>query len=164
MVHSAMVASIASPIVTRSLTAVDQPLAPIAHSLYDLNAYDPISPEAAEKESVAEWREGPAQPFEKARFAEGKSLDFPSPALDFPSLRLGFFFPWLGFSSPRFMRKENSAEDRSGDAGLRPQGQGPGRKACVTRGGRAEWREGVGRRREDPASSRGVGQECELSS
>jgi len=34
-----------------------------------------ISPEAAEKDK---WREGPAQPFEKARFAEGKSLDFTS--------------------------------------------------------------------------------------
>ncbi len=38
------------------------------------------------------WREGPAQLFEKARFAEGKTLDFPSPGLDFPSLRLGFSF------------------------------------------------------------------------
>jgi hypothetical protein len=33
-----------------------------------------------------EWRERPAQPFEKAQFAEGKSLDF-------SSLRLGFSFP-----------------------------------------------------------------------
>jgi len=39
--------------------------------------------------------EGPAQPFEKARFSEGKSLDF-------PSLRLGFSFP-------RLAQKENSS-------------------------------------------------------
>jgi hypothetical protein len=39
---------------------------------------------------MPKWREGPAQPFEKARFAEGKSLDF-------PTLRLGFSFPlaWI---------------------------------------------------------------------
>src|SRR5208282_3487615 len=48
------------------------------------------------------WRERPAQPFEKAQFAEGKTLDFPSAGLDFPSLRLGFSFP-------RFASKENSA-------------------------------------------------------
>jgi hypothetical protein len=88
MVHAAMVASIASPIVTGTLTAVEQPPAPIAHPPYDL-----ISPEAPEKR---EWREGPAQPFEKARFAEGKSLDF-------PSVRLGFSFPtaWIFLPPPR---------------------------------------------------------------
>src|SRR5208337_1054597 len=80
MVHSAMAASIASPMVTRRLTAVEQPR--------------------------AKWREGPAQPFEKARFAEGKTLDFASP-------RLGFSFPWLGFSFPRFALKENSAAPRN---------------------------------------------------
>ena len=53
MVHSAMVASIASPIVTRTLTAVEQPRAPIAHSIYDLNPDDLISPEAAEKDKMA---------------------------------------------------------------------------------------------------------------
>ena len=53
MVHSAMVASIASPIVTRTLTAVEQPRAPIAHSLYDPHPYDVISREAAEKEKMA---------------------------------------------------------------------------------------------------------------
>jgi hypothetical protein len=100
-----MVASIASPIVRSALTAVE----PIAHRLYDLNP--------------PKWPGGPAQPIEKARFAEGMSLDFsspgldfPSPGLDFPSLRLGFSFPWLGFSFPwlgfsfpRFAQKENSA-------------------------------------------------------
>ncbi len=94
MVHPAMVASIASPIVRSALTAVE----PTAHLLYDLNP--PKSPE------------GPAQPFEKTRFAEGKSLDFPSPGLDFPSLSLGFSFRWLGFSFPRFAQKENSARQR----------------------------------------------------
>jgi hypothetical protein len=59
-----MVASIASPIVTRALTAVEQPHAPITHVLCDL-----ISPETAENERIAQK---PAQPFEKARFAEGK--------------------------------------------------------------------------------------------
>ncbi len=47
-VHTAMVASIASPIVTRTLTAVEQPCAPIAHPLCDL-----ISPEAVEKAKMA---------------------------------------------------------------------------------------------------------------
>jgi hypothetical protein len=69
MVHTALVASIASPMVTRTLAAAGQPRARIAHSPYDLNPYDVISPEAAEKDK---WREGPAQPFEKARFAKGK--------------------------------------------------------------------------------------------
>jgi hypothetical protein len=69
MVHSAMVISIASPIVTRTVTAVE----PIVHFLYDLNPYDVISPEAAEKREMAS---GSAQPFEKARFAEGKSWIF----------------------------------------------------------------------------------------
>ena len=45
----------------------------------------------AEKEGMAS---GLAQPFEKARFAGGKSLDFSSRGLDFPS-------PWLGFSFPK---------------------------------------------------------------
>ncbi|HME85811.1 MAG TPA: hypothetical protein VKG91_14995 [Roseiarcus sp.] len=49
---------------------------------------------------------GPAQPFEKARFVEGKSLDFPSSGLDFPSLRFGFCFP-------RFAQKENSEAPRN---------------------------------------------------
>jgi hypothetical protein len=84
MVHSAMVASIASPLVTRRLTAVEQPRAAIAHHLYGL-----ISAETAENDKMASR---PAQPFKKARFVEGKSLDFPSPGLDFPSLRLGFSF------------------------------------------------------------------------
>src|SRR5208337_4136268 len=83
-----MVPSIASSIVTRTPTAGDPPdcdpgaRAPIAHPLHDL-----ISPETVEKERMAS---GPAQPFEKAQFAEGKSLDFPSP-------RLGFSFPkaWI---------------------------------------------------------------------
>jgi len=51
MVHSAMVASIVSPIVTRTPTAVEQPRAPIAHPHYDLNPYDLVSPETAEKEN-----------------------------------------------------------------------------------------------------------------
>ncbi|HKI13627.1 MAG TPA: hypothetical protein VKA12_01185, partial [Roseiarcus sp.] len=55
---------------------------------------------------TAKWRKGPAQLFEKARFAEGKTLDFASPGLDFPSLRLGFSFP-------RFVQKENSAAPRN---------------------------------------------------
>jgi hypothetical protein len=48
MAHSAMVASIASPIATRTLTAVKQARAQIAHPLYDL-----ISPEEAEKQRMA---------------------------------------------------------------------------------------------------------------
>jgi hypothetical protein len=46
---------------------------------------------------VAKWPMGSAQPFERARFAEGKTLDFASTGLDFPSLRLGFSFPraWI---------------------------------------------------------------------
>ncbi len=53
----------------------------------------PSSSEAYDRALLGsyKWPRGPAQPFEKARFAEGKSLDF-------PSVRLGFFFPWLGFS------------------------------------------------------------------
>ncbi|HKI14523.1 MAG TPA: hypothetical protein VKA12_05850, partial [Roseiarcus sp.] len=72
MVPSAMIASIASPIPTRTLTAFD----PIAHPLYDLNP--------------PKWPGGSTQPFEKARFAEGRSLDFPSE-------KLGFSFPlaWI---------------------------------------------------------------------
>jgi hypothetical protein len=55
------------------------------HILYiDLNPYDLISPETAEKERNAQ---GPAQPFEKARFVARKDL--------------GFCFPWLGFSLPQ---------------------------------------------------------------
>ena len=58
MVHSAMVASIASPIATRALTRRPPDCdpgarAPIAHPLYDLNPYDLIPPEAAEKEEMA---------------------------------------------------------------------------------------------------------------
>jgi hypothetical protein len=107
MVHAAMLASIASSIVTRTPTAGDPPdcdpgaRAPIEHPLHDL-----ISPETVEKERMAS---GPPQPFEKARFAEGKSLDFPSLSLDFPSSRLGFSFLLLGFSFPRLAQKENSA-------------------------------------------------------
>ncbi len=171
-----MVASIASPMVTRTLSAVEQPRAPIAHLLYDrrdgrtrkdgppglpANIGDkPLKRLDSRKEvrfgfrSVrfgfrsrrtlilfrlvlisfrrilnsfhASWRlerggvdpfglrrcklaSGPAQLFEKARFAEGKSLDFPSPSLDFPSSRLGLSFLLLGFSVPRFAQKENSA-------------------------------------------------------
>src|SRR5271165_2431825 len=95
-----MVASIASPIVNENADRRRPPdcdpgaRAPIAHSLYAR-----ISPETPEREEMAKWREGPAQPFEKARFAEGKSLDF-------PSLRLGFSFP-------RFAQKENSAVSRN---------------------------------------------------
>jgi len=97
MARSAMVASIASPIVTRTLT-VEPPRAPIARLRYDLNPCD-FARDGRKRKSgkMAKWREGPAQPFEKARFAEGKSLDFPSPGLDFPSPRLGFSFPkaWI---------------------------------------------------------------------
>jgi len=78
MVHSAIAASVASPMATRTLTGVARPRAPIAHPLYAPNPYDVISPEPVETDKMAKWREGPAQPFEKARSAEGKSLDFPS--------------------------------------------------------------------------------------
>jgi hypothetical protein len=85
MVRAAMVASIASPMLTRRLTAVEQ--------------------------LRAKWREGSAQPFEKARFAKGKSLDFPSTGLDFPSLRLGFSFHGFGFSFPRFALNRTKRPD-----------------------------------------------------
>jgi hypothetical protein len=39
-VHSAMVASIASPIATRTLTTIEEPRPPIAHPPYDLIAGD----------------------------------------------------------------------------------------------------------------------------
>jgi hypothetical protein len=68
MVHSAMVASIAGPIATRRPTAVD-PRTAIRGLVRQL-----------QNGALAE---GPAQPFEKARFAERKEL--------------GFCFPWLGF-------------------------------------------------------------------
>jgi hypothetical protein len=77
MVHAAMAASIADPMATRTLTAVEQPGAPIAPRLYDLNPYDLISPETAEK--AKKDLRGSVQPFEKAQFSERKSLDFASP-------------------------------------------------------------------------------------
>ena len=92
--HSAMVASIASPIVNE--IADRRRAATCANCTFSICSY---SPETPEREEMAKWREGPAQPFEKARFAEGKSLDF-------PSLRLGFSFP-------RFAQKENSAVSRN---------------------------------------------------
>ena len=55
--------------------------------------------ETAEEEEMARRS---AQPFEKAQFAEGRSLDFASPDLDFPSLRLGFSFLEAWIFLPRF--------------------------------------------------------------
>ncbi len=82
MVPSAMIASIASPTPTRTLTAVE----PIAHPLYDLNP--------------PKWPEGPAQPLEKARFAEGRSLDFPSEKLGFSFPLAWIFLPLAWISLP----------------------------------------------------------------
>jgi hypothetical protein len=70
------------------------------------------------QETAEEMPGGSAQPFEKAQFAEGTSLDFASPGLDFTSLRLGFSFLELGFSFPasrRFAQEENSAAPREPD-------------------------------------------------
>jgi hypothetical protein len=114
MVHVAMVASMASSIVTRRPTVGVPPgLRSGARALIARLLYDLLLSETAEKQIMASR---PAQPFEKAGFAEGKSLDFPSPGLDssspgldFPSPRLGFSFLLLGFSFPRFAQMENSA-------------------------------------------------------
>jgi hypothetical protein len=65
MVHSAMVASFRQSDGHENADAVERAHAPIARSHHDLNPYDLISPET-------QRRPGPAQPFEKARFAEGK--------------------------------------------------------------------------------------------
>jgi len=87
----------ASPMVTRTLAAVAPGLRSAGTRANCTSPYDLISPEEAEKGKMAKWREGPAQPFEKAQFTEGKSFDFASPSLDFPSPRLGFSFPkaWI---------------------------------------------------------------------
>ncbi len=107
MVHAAMVASMASSIVTRRPTVSDPPgrrsgaRALIASLLYDL-----LSSATAESQSMIS---GPAQPFEKAGFAEGKSFDFLSSGFDFPSPRPGFPFLLFGFSFPRSAQMENLA-------------------------------------------------------
>ena len=107
MVRVAMVASMASSIVTRRPTVGDPPgLRSGARALIARLQYDLLSAKKAEKQRIASR---PAQPFEKAGFAEGKCLDFPSPDLDFPSPRLGFSFLLLGFSFPRSAQTENSA-------------------------------------------------------
>ena len=111
-----MVASSASPIVMRRLTAVDPRTAIRGHVRQLHILYMILIPMMLFRQrrpKRTKWREGPAQPFEKARFAEGKSLDFSSPGLDFSSLRLGFSFPWLGFSFPPFAQTENSAAPRN---------------------------------------------------
>jgi len=55
----------------------------------------PLSSEAPDRTLLGscKWREGPAQPFEKAQFAEGKSLDFPSPSLGFSFPKAWIFLP-----------------------------------------------------------------------
>ncbi len=108
-----MAASIASPTVTRTLAAVDPRTAIRGHVrqlhiIYMILIHMILFPQRRPKKK--KWRkraEGAAQPFEKARFAEGKSLDFASPGLDFPSPRLGFSFPKAWIFLPRFARKEN---------------------------------------------------------
>jgi hypothetical protein len=73
---------------------VQQPLASITHY-----GYDTIPSEEPEVEEMA-W--GSAQPFEKARFGEGKGLDFPSLGFDFPSPGFGFSSGSLDFPSSGF--------------------------------------------------------------
>jgi hypothetical protein len=114
MVHSALVASIASPTLRRTLTAVEQPRAPIAHPLCGLEPYDVVRQRRPMRTKIAKRPEESAQPFEKARFVEGKSLDFPSPGLDFPSPGLDFPSLWLGF--PSFGFGDSSFPARSGEA------------------------------------------------
>src|SRR5208337_767416 len=105
MVHAAMVASIAGPMVARTPAAVEQPRArPLRHreprsgAAIQENVGRPTFPGSLRPArddgapltpglAVTKWREGSAQPFEKARFAERKEL--------------GFCFPWLGFSFPK---------------------------------------------------------------
>src|SRR5208282_5256274 len=83
MVHTAVAASIASPMARRTLPGVEQSPARQLHILYmTLNAMLLFHQRRPKKKK---WREGPTQPFEKARFAERNSLDFSSPGLDFPS-------------------------------------------------------------------------------
>src|SRR5271166_224203 len=95
MVHSAMVASIASPIATRTLIAVAQPRA-IAHSLYDLSPHVLISPEAAEKERWPRGRRNPLKRLDSRKERAWILLPLTwillPQGLDFPSPRLGFSF------------------------------------------------------------------------
>ena len=107
MVHAAMVASMASSIVTRRPTVSD-PSGPRsgARALIASLLYDLLSSATAERQRMIS---GPTQPFEKVGFNEGKSSVFPSSGLDFPSTRLGFSFLLLRFSFPRSAQMENSA-------------------------------------------------------
>ncbi len=94
MAHSAMVASIASPMVTRTLTAVGQRLRQL-HIPYMILI--PMILFARDGRKRKDGVSGRCNPLKRLDSRKGKSLDFASPGLDFPSPRLGFSFPkaWI---------------------------------------------------------------------
>jgi len=85
----------ASPIVTRTPTAVDPPTAIRGHlrQLHIIYMILFASDGRKRKDGMRDRR----NPLKRLDFIERKTLDFASPGLDFPSLRLGFLFPktWI---------------------------------------------------------------------
>src|SRR5208282_3510135 len=75
--------------------------------------FDPPSPLRARRGAANLLGQGSTQPIEKARFAEGKGLDFPSPKLGFSFPKAWIFLPPAWIFLPRFTQKENSAAPRN---------------------------------------------------
>ena len=150
MVHAAMFGSMASSIVTRRPTVGGmRGLQSGGRALIAGLSYDLVSSATAEKQRIAS---GPAQPSEKAGFAEGKSLDFPSAGLDFPS-------PGVGFSFPRSAQMENSAAAgglASIPAPLSPTKWGTGTARRAVQGARPNWGGGLAEIEGLPSKSNGA--------
>src|SRR5579863_8867151 len=103
MVHTAMAASIASAMVTRTLTAIEQPRASITHPPYDLNPYDVISPATAEKEKMALPVKVGDKPLKRLDSWKEVRFGFRSAGFGFQSLWTLILFQWVLISFRRIL-------------------------------------------------------------